>query len=213
MKILIIADEESKALWDFYTPERLEGIDLIISCGDLKAAYLEFLATMVSIPVLYVPGNHDTEYVDNPPNGCECIDGTIFKYKGIRILGLGGSMKYKNGPYMYTEAEMKRNIKKLRQKIFNNSGFDILVTHSPAKGYGDLDDLPHQGYECFNQLMLQCRPLYMLHGHVHGNYGWNIKRVSEHESGTTIINGFDRYVLDYDETKKNEIKRSELFFN
>lgn len=46
MKILIVADEESKALYDYYDSSRLKDIDLILSCGDLRASYLEFLVTM-----------------------------------------------------------------------------------------------------------------------------------------------------------------------
>ena len=52
MKILFIADEESKIYWDFFKKEQFEGIDLIISCGDLKPEYLSFLATMTTVPVL-----------------------------------------------------------------------------------------------------------------------------------------------------------------
>ena len=62
MKILAISDEESKYLWDYFEKEKLKGIDLIISCGDLEAEYLSFLTTMTSIPVLYVHGNHDERY-------------------------------------------------------------------------------------------------------------------------------------------------------
>ena len=40
MKILVLADEESKYYWDFFDKEKLEGIDLILSAGDLKAEYL-----------------------------------------------------------------------------------------------------------------------------------------------------------------------------
>ena len=43
MRILAIADEESKYLWDYIQKEKLEGIDLILSCGDLPASYLSFL--------------------------------------------------------------------------------------------------------------------------------------------------------------------------
>ena len=45
MKILVLADVESKYLWDYFEKEKLEGIDLILSCGDLKADYflLHFL--------------------------------------------------------------------------------------------------------------------------------------------------------------------------
>ncbi len=39
MKILVLSDCESKKLYDYYKPEYLEGIDLIISCGDLPAGY------------------------------------------------------------------------------------------------------------------------------------------------------------------------------
>ena len=62
MRILAIADEESKALWDYFDKSMLEGIDLIISCGDLDPRYLSFLVTFYSGPVLYVHGNHDGKY-------------------------------------------------------------------------------------------------------------------------------------------------------
>ena len=211
MKILILADEESKYQWDFFTPDKLEGIDLIISCGDLRAEYLEFLVTMGKAPVLYVPGNHDSRYEKHPPEGCECVDGKVVTVKGIRVLGFGGSMKYGIGPYMYTEKEMRKRIKKSRRSILFHSGFDILVTHSPARGYGDMDDIPHRGFECFNELLERCRPGYLLHGHVHATYGNRFKRVIDHPSGARIINGFDRYILEYDETRSKSLSRKDVF--
>lgn len=42
MKILVLADQRSKALYDYYEPQKLEGIDLILSCGDLEPHYLSF---------------------------------------------------------------------------------------------------------------------------------------------------------------------------
>ena len=62
MKILAIADEESKYLWDFFEKSKLDGIDLIISCGDLDPRYLSFLVTLSTVPVLYVHGNNDGKY-------------------------------------------------------------------------------------------------------------------------------------------------------
>ena len=85
MKILALSDEECPALWDYYLPGRLDGIDLIISCGDLKASYLSFLVTMARVPVLYVHGNHDTDYQYNPPWGCDCIDDAIQATMSITI--------------------------------------------------------------------------------------------------------------------------------
>ena len=103
MKVLLIADVECKALWDFYRREELEGIDLILSCGDLNAEYLSFLATMASVPVLYVHGNHDAKYNVRGPEGCICIDDTVYNYRGLRILGLGGSMRYKDDAWQFSE--------------------------------------------------------------------------------------------------------------
>ena len=97
MKILVIADEESQKIWDFFRKEDYADIDLVISCGDLKADYLSFIATMIAVPVLYVHGNHDDKYERKPPEGCICIEDTVYMFHGIRILGLGGSYRYKPG--------------------------------------------------------------------------------------------------------------------
>ena len=35
MNILVIADEETPSLWDYFRPEKLKDVDLILSCGDL----------------------------------------------------------------------------------------------------------------------------------------------------------------------------------
>ena len=90
MKILCLADEEVMAFWDYYVPGRLKEYDLILSSGDLKASFLSFVVTMARAPVRYVHGNHDTGYAERPPEGCDCIDGQIVEYRGLRILGLGG---------------------------------------------------------------------------------------------------------------------------
>ncbi|MCR5637854.1 MAG: metallophosphoesterase family protein [Lachnospiraceae bacterium] len=201
MKILVVADEEEKRLWDFYDKERTEGVDLIISCGDLHPDYLQFLVTVVNKPLLYVRGNHDRKYDDNPPCGCDDIDDMVYDFNGLRILGLGGSMRYKPGGDMYTEEEMAARIKKLTKKIYLMNGFDIFVAHSPAKGYGDMEDIPHQGFECFNELMNRWRPLYMLHGHVHQSYSHNFERERIHESGTKIINCYGSYILEIDDNQ------------
>ena len=141
MKILAVADKESSSLWDYYTPDKLKGVDLIISCGDLNRRFLEFLVTLGNCPLLYVRGNHDSAYDKNAPEGCICIENMIYNYKGLRIGGLGGSMRYKGGPDMYTEDEMRKRAKRLGSKIRYTGGIDILVTHAPVKGYGDMQDL------------------------------------------------------------------------
>ena len=107
MKILLLADLESRYLWDFFEKSKLEGLDLVLAAGDLAPQYLSFIATYTTAPVLYVHGNHDTCYDKTPPDGCICVDDTVYTYKGLRIMGLGGSMCYNMSPYQYTEKEMR----------------------------------------------------------------------------------------------------------
>lgn len=59
MKILLVADEELRELWDHWDhvgKSRTEGVELILSAGDIKPYYLEFLVTMLNVPCLYVRG-------------------------------------------------------------------------------------------------------------------------------------------------------------
>lgn len=180
MRILAIADEESKYLWDYFQKEKLEGIDLILSSGDLNPNYLSFLATFTTAPVLYVRGNHDDRYEKTPPDGCICIEDQIYIHEGVRILGLGGSMRYRPGINQYTEKEMKKRVKELWFPLLYRGGFDILLTHSPAYQLNDGLDLPHQGFQVFNTLMDKYHPRFFIHGHVHMSYGRNQKRYDQY---------------------------------
>lgn len=198
MKILAISDVESPFLWDYYKPGRLNGIDLIISCGDLNPQYLSFLETFSNVPLLYVHGNHDEKYKTVPPDGCFCIEDDIYVHDGLRILGLGGSMRYRPGEHQYTEKEMQRRIRKLWFKLRRAGGFDILVTHAPLRGFHDGDDLCHRGFACFEELLTKYQPKIFLHGHMHLNYGGGLPRVSAY-GGTQVINAYRTYLFDPEE--------------
>ena len=182
---------------DLFDKSKLEDIDLIISCGDLDPGYLSFLVTLSSVPVLYVHGNHDGKYEICPPEGCICIEDKIYEYKGVRILGLGGSMRYSEGKYQYTERQMKQRAAKLRLQLLRKGGFDILVTHAPAYQINDGRDLPHQGFQVFKRLIEKYQPKFFLHGHVHLTYGRNQKRYDKYRQ-THIINAYERCVFDFE---------------
>ena len=169
MKILLVADEESPRFWDYYQPGMLKDIDLMLSCGDLKSDYLTFLVTMGRAPLLYVHGNHDGRYKARPPEGCDCIDGKLV-----------------------TVARVVR----LQPQLLLHGGPDIILTHAPAAGLGDGEDLPHQGFEVFLRLLDRYRPRYLIHGHNHLRYGRNIPRLMKY-GDTTIINACGYYILDY----------------
>ena len=198
MKILALADEESPALWEYYVPGRLKEYDLVISCGDLSAKYLEFIATMGRAPVLYVPGNHDVRYTTDPPEGCDCIDGQFVTFNGVRILGLGGCRWYRPGPYQVTEKEMRKKIRRLRFQLWRHKGVDIVVTHAPPEGVGDGEDNAHRGFAALIDLIDKYKPTYLLHGHVHANYDTRFIREREY-NGTKVINVGERYTMEVPE--------------
>ena len=195
MKILTISDEECPALWEYYTPGKLAEYDLIIACGDLNAKYLSFLVTMARCPLLYVAGNHDATYSQFPPEGCDCIDGHIVTYNGVRILGLGGCRRYRPGSNQYTESQMRRRIRKLRMRLWRLKGVDIVVTHAAPAGLGDDEDMAHWGFEAVRKLIDKYRPRFLVHGHVHMTYGQNTVREIDY-NGTTVVNAFERYIIE-----------------
>ena len=202
MKILLVSDEEDRFLWDYYTPGRLKGIDLILSAGDLKAEYLSFLVTMANRPLLYVHGNYDGGYAQRPPEGCQCIDGKLVTVGGLRILGLGGSALYNGGPHQYTEKQMRRRIHRLRLKLALTGGVDIVLTHAPVRGFGDEDNMTHRGFEAFLPLLDQYQPRYLVHGHIHQRYGANRPRCHQYGE-TTIVNATGRYILEFPDKPGN----------
>lgn len=197
MKILAVSDVESKYYYEYYTPGKLSDFDLILACGDLHREYLEFLVTMSHCPVVYVHGNHDDRFESAPPEGCVCADGKVVEVNGVRILGLGGSHKYKKSKCMYTETEMKLRVLRLLPSILRHGGFDILLTHAPARHINDTDTITHRGFECFLKLLDKYRPKYFIHGHVHMNYGPHFPRKTMRGS-TTIYNAYDHCVFEYE---------------
>lgn len=195
MKLLLLSDVESPYLWDYYQPGRLDGIDLMLSCGDVKAAYLSFLVTLGKAPLYYVHGNHDGRFASAPPEGCDCIEDQLVTYNGLRILGLGGSPYYSGGPYQYTEQQMEKRIRKLTRQLRKAGGVDIVLTHAPIRGFGDADDYAHRGFEAFLPLVETYKPRYLIHGHVHLSYGRDIPRTVQCGE-TTVVNACERYVLE-----------------
>lgn len=195
MRILLIADQAEPTLWENLDRRKLEGVELVLSCGDLPPEYLSFLTCFTPAPILYIHGNHDGKYRVKPPEGCICIEDTIYEYNGLRILGLGGCMRYSRGPHQYTEREMLRRVKRLRFKLWRSGGIDILLTHAPAYRLGDDTDLAHTGFETFLYMIEKYRPKLLVHGHVHQSYRHDFMRVRQCGQ-TQVINACGYYIVD-----------------
>lgn len=189
MRILAVADAEDDLLLERLTQRGSSSYDLVISCGDLSMSYLDCVATLANAPLLYVRGNHDVGYKDDPRLGGTDLNGRVERIAELRVAGLEGSLDYREGIVGYSQAEMRHRATGLGLRAALTGGIDILVTHAPARGYGDLPDEPHQGFDAFNGLLNWLHPKVMLHGHVHLDYGM-IERERIHPSGTRVINCF-----------------------
>jgi len=183
-RILAIADEVDEAL---YTDKLTElRPDLVLSAGDLPFDYLEYIVSRLDVPLVYVPGNHDAELrtsdpiwtpagADAPergPLGCVNADGRVVVAAGLRIAGLGGSMRYRRGPNQYTAAEMRWRALSLSVRVKLNPfraarTVDVLLTHAPPLGWGSNDDLAHRGFAAFLPLVKDLAPKVLVHGHLH----------------------------------------------
>lgn len=172
VKILFVSDTMVPQLENAVNlRRRFTDIELIVSCGDLNAAYLEYITSVLGVPLFYVRGNHDEMYTREPPGGTD-LHQQVVSYGGLTFAGLEGCIRYNDGKIQYSELEMARMVIGMWPGMLFNRwrrgyGVDVLVTHSPAKGIHDLEDRPHRGFRSLLWFMSWYRPRYMMHGHVH----------------------------------------------
>lgn len=62
MRILTISDVVVNSLYNAGAKERFADIDLVLACGDLPSYYLEFIVSILDVPLHYVLGNHADEH-------------------------------------------------------------------------------------------------------------------------------------------------------
>lgn len=217
LRVLVISDVVDRRLYSSKIKDVTGDVDLVISCGDLPAYYLDFIISNLGKPLLYVSGNHDHyndfpvayglslyknmnyPFNDNGGFGGKNIDNIIENYKGILFTGLEGSALYNNGEHQYSDRQMSFKITRLTpglllNKIFKGRYIDVLVAHSPPFGIHDMDDQAHKGFKPFLSFIKSFHPKYLLHGHVH-LYDSRENRVSEF-MGTKIINCYDYQIID-----------------
>lgn len=192
MKILALSDQVLEHLYSPALRENYGDVDLVLGCGDMPYYYLEYVVTMLNVPVYYVPGNHDPApaappaalaSIDNPwregrtvkrgAGGCVDLDRAVVHEQGLILAGLGGSIRYRpDGAHQYTQVEMHSRVMALAPRLWWNRPrhgrcLDILITHSPPLGIHDDTDPAHVGFAAFNWLISLFHPRYLLHGHAH----------------------------------------------
>ena len=208
VKVLVVADEVAPNLQQ--STLREVAPDLVLAAGDLPWDYLEWIASSVDVPMVFVPGNHDPQITsarerrngtwyaggiicDAPrPHGVVNADQTVVEAAGLRIAGLGGCVRYNKGPHQYTQRQYRRRANRLLRRA-RGAPIDVLLTHAPPLGLGDGEDGPHVGIEALHHVLERLEPAWHLHGHIHP-YG---QAMPDRQVGpTTIRNVIPWKVLD-----------------
>lgn len=212
MKILALSDQVVEHLYSPFVKEYFGDVDLVVGCGDLPDFYLDYIVSMLNVPLTLVPGNHDRlaepsscDFVPEGRHGrrgLANIDGTVVKERGLLLAGLGGSIRYRpDGVHQYTQSQMARRALALTPRLYWNRVrhgrfLDILITHAPPRGIHDAEDPAHVGFETFNAFIARFRPRYLLHGHSHV---YRRGAITTTQVGpTTIINVYPYRVIEVD---------------
>ena len=205
MKILAVSDEVVERLYTLCDIGHFNEIELIIGCGDLPYPYLENMVSFLNVPLLYVPGNHDPEYLANDSKtyaeGGSNLDMKLIRSRTFLIGGLGGSVRYRpDGTNQHSQTDAYFRAFKMLPRLFLNRiqygrFMDILITHSPPFGIHDDDTEAHTGLKAINWLIHFAKPRYHLHGHTHF-YRRNLESSETNHKGTKIINVHPYKVLD-----------------
>lgn len=207
MKVLAVSDRVQEHIYSPAVRTRFADVELVIGCGDLPFYYLEYIVTMLSVPVAYVRGNHDDlpHYMSDGrvvhrAEGCLDIDGRVVHQLGLLLVGVEGSMRYRpDGKCMYTDTDIVLKLAGIvPQLLFNKVRYgrylDVLVAHAPPYGIHDRSDLAHTGFKPFLPFMRRFRPRYLLHGHVH-SYNRQVPTHTRYQD-TFIINVYPYSVID-----------------
>jgi uncharacterized protein len=209
MQVLTISDEVTRAIYTPAASARFRDVGLVLSCGDLPPSYLEYVVSILNVPLLYVPGNHDGrpllteagETLDEPA-GCIRLDSRLRFAAGLWIFGFGGSPWYNGEQNQYTELQMFRRVLglyprlRLRQQRLGRP-LDIMIAHAAAR---DILDGPgaHRGFRAFRWLIERLQPRYFIHGHVHPSYGYT-RKTEATLGGTHVINTVGYRLLEIDQ--------------
>lgn len=206
-KILAVSDQIVERIYPLAADGHFKDVDLIFGCGDLPYTYLEYLISLINVPLYYVPGNHDPEYntlhLTTYAEGGSNLDLKIIHDKGLLLGGLGGSIRYRpDGVNQYTQLQTFLRAYNLWFKVIVSQmrykqPLDILITHSPPYKIHDDETHAHQGLKALNFLIRRLQPRFLLHGHTHF-FRNNLEDSATQVGRTTVINVFPYKVIDLD---------------
>ena len=208
IKILAVSDQVVDRIYSLAANGHFQDVDLLLGCGDLPYTYLEYLVSMLNVPLYYVPGNHDPEYNAahslSYAEGGSNLDLKTATVKGLFLAGLGGSIRYRpDGVNQYTQKGAFLRAYNLLLRVYLTQGrtgreLDIFISHSPPFEIHDDDSTAHQGLKALNMLIRMLQPRYLLHGHTHF-FRHNLEESVTQVGRTTVMNIFPYKVIEFDD--------------
>jgi Icc-related predicted phosphoesterase len=178
LKILSLSDVVLDVLFNPQVRERFRDVQLIISCGDLPGYYLEYVVNSLDAWLYFVRGNHDVIVEETESGSRQASFGGVNlhrrtnRFDDLLLAGVEGSLRYREGPFQYSQSEMWGHVFSLVPSFLLNRVrygrfLDVFITHAPPMGIHDQTDLPHRGIAAFRWLLQVFKPTYHFHGHVH----------------------------------------------
>ncbi|CAD8061222.1 unnamed protein product [Paramecium sonneborni] len=171
--------------------------DVLIHCGDFTnygeiEGIRKFKKWLIEQPFkhkILIAGNHDRSFdqikypqlynqmkeeIEDLKNQCHYLYNNSCIIEGYKIWGSPYSLEFCNWAFQLDP----RNAKQFWNQI--EEGTDIVVTHGPSYGHGDLvDNSGNVGdIELLNKIK-QIKPKYHLFGHIHEGYGITEEKVDE----------------------------------
>jgi len=141
----------------------LKGVeyDACFFLGDISRNDLARITEVLKPPFYGVLGNHDSK---QNFNGLPIFDlhNSVVSINGVRIAGIEGSNRYKNGDSVMHDQEEILAIGEALEKA------DILVSHDTGYQYL-VQDEAHLGFKGIDLYLRQKKPAYHLFGHHHSS--------------------------------------------
>ena len=163
---------DTHGLLEDWQVKEISNCDFVFLLGDhLLGDIAKVCKYIPNKKIFGVQGNHDTDYFDE--FGVKNIHGKVFQLNGIKILGMGGSYKYKNGDFPLLTQEECENILKDKPSV------DLLITHDGW--YSPNNEVAKRGLMGIGKYIYDKKVPLHIHGHQH------ISFEKKHFNGTVEI--------------------------
>jgi len=152
-----------------------EGADLVIGAGDFCNMRQDLAGAMASLsgiaaPMVVVPGNAESaeELRAAAPDGVTVLHGQGAEIGGLNLFGLGYGVP--ETPFGAWSCDLSEAA--AAAMLAACSAADILITHSPPKGVGDVTSGGISvGSTAIRDAILRVQPALALCGHIHDSWG------------------------------------------